>query len=380
MTVDRRVVFFGTYDSGAHPRVLVLAQGLRSRGATVVECNAPLRISTAERVAAVRRPWRLPLLAMRVAQRWWRLLRMVRRMDRAERSATDAVVVGYLGLLDVHLARMLFRRTPIVLDHMTGAAETAADRRLGGGVRQRVLRAVDRAAWSRADIVVVDTDEQLAALPAGVRERGVVCAVGAPDAWMAAGARAHTAEPDGGPLRVVFFGLFTPLQGAPTIGAAAALLTDRPVSFTLIGHGQDEAATRRAAAGAAVRWLPWADPDDLPRLVAEHDVCLGIFGTSPKAHRVVPNKVFQGAAAGCAIITADTGPQRRALAGAALLVPPGDAAALAGALERLATDRDELARLRRQARSAAQERFTAHEVVRPLWQRLGTPGGGNDDA
>ncbi|GGM26466.1 hypothetical protein GCM10007977_029590 [Dactylosporangium sucinum] len=363
-------MFFGTYDSGAHPRVLVLAQGLRSRGAEVVECNAPLRISTAERIAAVRRPWRLPLLAARVARQWWRLLRMVRRMDPAERAATDAVVVGYLGLLDVHLARMLFRRTPIVLDHMTGAAETAADRRLGGGVRQRLLRAADRAAWSRADVVVVDTDEQRVSLPPDVRERGVVCAVGAPDAWFDAAARADA--PGERPLRVVFFGLYTPLQGAPTIGAAAALLADRPVSFTLIGHGQDEEATRRAAAGAAVRWLPWVSPDELPRVVADHDVCLGIFGTTSKAHRVVPNKVFQGAAAGCAIVTADTGPQRRALAGAGLLVPPGDAAALAGALERLAADRDELVRLRQEARSMAQRRFTAHEVVLPLWQRLDT--------
>jgi glycosyltransferase involved in cell wall biosynthesis len=42
--------------------------------------------------------------------------------------------------------------------------------------------------------------------------------------------------------------------------------------------------------------------------------------------------VFQGAAAGCAIVTSDIPPQRRALGDAALLVPPGDPAALAAAL------------------------------------------------
>ena len=51
---------------------------------------------------------------------------------------------------------------------------------------------------------------------------------------------------------------------------------------------------------------------DLPALVAGHDVCLGIFGTGDKALRVVPNKVFQGAAAGCAIVTST----RAAAAGA----------------------------------------------------------------
>ena len=63
---------------------------------------------------------------------------------------------------------------------------------------------------------------------------------------------------------------------------------------------------------------------ELPALVAGHDVCLGIFGSAAKAARVVPNKVFQGAAAGCALVTSDTPPQRRVLDGAAVLVPPGD--------------------------------------------------------
>ena len=54
---------------------------------------------------------------------------------------------------------------------------------------------------------------------------------------------------------------------------------------------------------------------------------------------MVPNKVFQGAAAGCAVVTSDTAPQRRVLGDAAVLVPPGDPAALAEALRSLAADR-----------------------------------------
>ncbi|WP_432826895.1 glycosyltransferase [Dactylosporangium sp. CA-092794] len=363
-----RVVFFGTYDTGTHPRVLVLEQGLRAHGATVLECNAPLGVGTAGRVAAVRRPWRMVPLAARVARRWWSLARAARAVRPGRgRAPVDAVVVGYLGLLDVHLARLLFRRVPIALDHLAGAADTAADRRLGAGMRHRLMAALDRAALHRADIVVVDTDEQRATLPAPVRRRAVVCPVGAPDAWFAAATTEPAAEE---PLRVVFFGLYTPLQGAPVIGAAARLLAGRPVRFTMVGHGQDEEDTRRAAEGAAVRWVPWASADELPGLVAGHDVCLGIFGTGAKAHRVVPNKVFQGAAAGCAIVTGDTVPQRRALGDAALFVPPGDPAALAEGLERLATDRAALDRLRAAARRLAADRFTAARVTLPLWERL----------
>ena len=151
---------------------------------------------------------------------------------------------------------------------------------------------------------------------------------------------------------MVFYGLYTPLQGAPVIGAALSRIAGAPIEVTMIGGGQDKAAAK-AAAGAsdAVRWLDWVPAAELPALVAGHDVCLGIFGTGDKALRVVPNKVFQGAAAGCAIVTSDTAPQRRALGGAAVLVPPGDPDALAAALLRLAGDRGELARLRRGGRA-----------------------------
>ena len=45
-------------------------------------------------------------------------------------------------------------------------------------------------------------------------------------------------------------------------------------------------------------------------MVASHDVCLGIFGDTDKALSVVPTKVYQGAAAGCAVVTSDTAPHR----------------------------------------------------------------------
>ena len=72
--------------------------------------------------------------------------------------------------------------------------------------------------------------------------------------------------------------------------------------------------------------------------MAAHDVGLGIFGTTAKALTVVPTKVFQAAAAGCAVVTSDTAPQRDSLRDAAVFVPPGDAAALASALVALAAD------------------------------------------
>jgi glycosyltransferase involved in cell wall biosynthesis len=363
-----RILVFGTYDTGAHPRVGTIAEGLRASGAEVRECNEPLGLDTAARVAMLAQPWRVPLLVARLARCWLRLALRARRMPRP-----DAVVVGYLGHFDVHLAKLLFRRTPIVLDHLISASTTAADRRIaGGGAKQRLLRAIDAGALRAADVIVVDTDEHLAALPERHRDRAVVVLVGAPEPWFAA---APEAAPDGAaPLRVVFFGLYTPLQGTPVIGTALGKLAGAPVEVTMVGRGQDEAETKALAAGhaetTAVRWVDWVPAAELPALVAAHDVCLGIFGTGEKALRVVPNKVYQGAAAGCAIVTSDTAPQRRVLGDAAVLVPPGDGGALADALVRLATDGAELHRLRTAARELARERFTAARIVEPLLARL----------
>jgi glycosyltransferase involved in cell wall biosynthesis len=218
---------------------------------------------------------------------------------------------------------------------------------------------------------MVDTIENVDLLPARQRRKAVVVAVGAPAEWLQAGAD-RPAPGSGEALRVVFYGLFTPLQGADVIAAAAAQLGDRTdIELTMIGSGQQrDLAHERAAANASVHWVDWVAAADLPGVVRAYDVCLGIFATSAKALRVVPNKVFQGAAAGCAIVTSDTAPQRRALADAAVFVAPGDAGALADALRRLADDRAAVTRLGATARDRAVDSFTATTVVEPLRARL----------
>ena len=413
-----RILGFGTYDRAAHPRVAVLLDGLRARGHQVTERDLPLGLSTAERVAMLRRPWRLPLLAGRLAARWARLAGAARAFRAV--GTPDAVVVGYLGHFDVLLARALWPRRPgapvIVLDHLIFAAGTAVDRGTGEGARTRALRALDRAALAAADVVVLDTEEHLAVLrdvAPDLAGRGVVAPVGATQDWFAArrpptpadaageraaGERAagEPAAAEGGPLRIVFYGLFTPLQGTPAIARALRELERRGVraDVTLIGEGQDAEEVARilgrddgAAGDASVRITrhAWVDAAALPTLVAGHDVCLGILGTTPKALAVVPNKVYQGAAAGCAVVTSDTAPQRRAFGSAAVLVAPGDGDALADALADLAADRQRLAEVRAACANVADERFSPWGVTAALDEVLGAQwarrtGGGNGAA
>ena len=358
----------GTYDSDAHPRVRVLVEGMRALGWRVDEVVEPLRLPTSERVRILEHAAALPRLAAAIGRAWWRLVPRLRRRMRTG-ARPDAVLVGHLGHFDVGLIRALCRPAPVVLDYLVSGTGTAVDRRVGGSIKTRLLAALDRFALGRADVVLVDTDEHLAELPPAVRPWAVVVPVGADERWFAAG-RTTNEERRDGPLSVVFYGLFTPLQGTTTIAEALRLL-DGAVEVTIVGGGQDEAAVDRLLRGVpGVRRLPWVPADELPALVARHDVCLGIFGTTDKALRVVPTKVFQGAAAGCAVVTGDAAPQRRALGDDAVFVPVGDAAALAAALRGLAADDERLARLRRAARTLAEASFMPEQVVRDLDARL----------
>jgi glycosyltransferase involved in cell wall biosynthesis len=378
-----RWLAFGTYDVQAHPRVAVLLEGLADHGHDVDEIVEPLGLSTAQRVALVHRPWRLPVVAARVLSRWLRLVaRSWPRLLGPGGPPYDAVLVGYLGHVDVLLARTLLSaarlrrprrpRPVLVLDHLVSAAGTASDRGLAspGGLKDRLLRGLDSAALRAADVVLVDTAERLPELTDRARDRAVVVPVGATAAWFEAGAAARGPRPDG-PLRVVFVGLFTPLQGTETIARAMALVASQSVEFTLVGRGQDHDAARRIAGDVpGTTWLDWVPGPDLPALVSAHDIGLGIFGTTPKAQRVVPTKVYQAAAAGCAVVTSDTVPQRLSLPQGAVFVAPGDADGLARTLTGLAADRPAVERLRAAARAQAEGSYRASAVVAPLLEHL----------
>ena len=326
-----RIIAFGTYNARKHPRIGILIDGLREHGIDVHEINAPLTLSTAERVQILKKPWKLAGFARTILS-LWRRLRRESRIWVAEHGTPDAVLVGYMGHFDVLLARRLFPHTPIILDHLIFAADTAKDRG-AKGLKVRLLRHLDSWALNAATLVLTDTREHKDMLRAG--DSGMVVPVGAPEEWYAVG---DVKRQHGG---IVFYGLYTPLQGTPIIAEALRILWTRGVTppVTLIGKGQDYPRVREILRDCTnVRFVDWVDPHDLPSLVARHDISLGIFSTTPKGLRVVPNKVYQSLATGCAVVTSDTPPQRRVLGDGVAYVEPGNPEALADALKRLVND------------------------------------------
>jgi glycosyltransferase involved in cell wall biosynthesis len=316
-----RVLYFGTYERD-YPRNAQVISCLRGAGVDVVE----RRVSVWERQ---RHNWSLGIeAAARLGLAEVRLL-----LDR-RREVFDAMIVGYPGHFDLPAAKRVARGRPVIFNPLVSLHETLVeDRRRFApeSAAARVLRRVDRIALRHADLVVADTEQNarhLAGLADLPRERLAVCFVGAEERLFQPGWQPP------GRFHALFVGKLIPLHGLETILAAARLAPEIP--FRIVGNGQLDALLLQRPPN--VEWVEWMDYERLPDEIQRAGCALGVFGTSAKASRVIPNKAFQALACGTPLVTADTPAARELLRDgeSALLVPPGDPEALVAAVRRLA--------------------------------------------
>lgn len=348
-----RALYFGTYER-AYPRNAQVVSSLRAAGVEVVERHVPV--------------WEGREHKFRVGPaRMLRLARAQLRLRRDPGAEFDVVVVGYPGHFDLGAARRVAKGRPVVFNPLVSLEDTlVGDRSVvaAASLRARALRGIDRRAFRGADLVVADTEAHAAYFAARFslpRARLGVCFVGAEDAVFQPGAERRD------PSTILFVGKLIPLHGLDTILRAAALTPE--LRFTVVGSGQLDALLGDLPAN--VRHVPWAPYRDLPALYRSAGCALGIFGTSEKAARVIPNKAFQALATATPLVTADTPAARELLADGrdALLVPPGDSEALADALRRLAGDEALGRRLADGGRAAYLER-ASEPVLGARWRGL----------
>ncbi len=346
-----KALYFGTYDR-ASPRNTQVVSCLRGAGVEVAELH---------REVWERHNWSLGLGQLA------RVLRAERDLAREAENEADVVLVGYPGHFDMPAAKRVARGRPIVFNplvslHDTLVGDRARFRRCSPAAA--VLRTVDTAAFRAADLVVADTEAHAAFFREAFRlapGRVEVVLVGADEPLFRPGW--HPPEP----FRAVFVGKLLPLHGLETILAAARLVPEVP--FTVVGEGQ--LGKLLAGRPTNVEHLGWLPYEELPETYRTAGCALGIFGTGSKAARVIPNKVFQALACACPVVTADTPGAQELLTheADALLVPPGDPEALAGAVHRLATDEPLRQRLGEAGRWTYETR-ASEEILGQRWRSL----------
>jgi glycosyltransferase involved in cell wall biosynthesis len=346
-----KVAYFGTYER-AYPRNAQVISCLRTAGVVVEEAHVAVWDD-------LRNGWSAG------AGRALRLAAAETRLFTARAPQADAYVVGYPGHFDLPAARRAAHGRPVVFNPLVSLADTLVGDRgrfRAGSIAARALERVDRHAFRSANLVVADTDAHARFLRelTGTSEIAV-CFVGAEERLFTPGWQPQE------PFTALFIGKLIPLQGVETILAAASAIPEIP--FRIVGSGQLDPLL--AGRPANVEHVPWMDYEQLPEAVRAAGCALGIFGTTAKAQRVIPNKAFQAVACGAPLITGDTPAARELLVDgeSALLVPPGDASALAGAIRSLATDAALATRIAAGGR-AAYERAASEAVLGERWRGL----------
>lgn len=264
---------------------------------------------------------------------------------------------------------------PLVFDPLISAYDKQVFERqkiAPGCATAKRLLAWERKLFQSADRVIADTPlhADFFAEALGVsRDRLSVVYVGAEEVLFKPGEERKDRQ--SGPLEVLFYGSFIPLHGAEVIAEAARLYDGPPVRWRFIGKGPGRARCESLLRGMDnVAFEDWVAYEELPARIGQADVVLGAFGTTPKAGRVIPNKVYQALACGRPVIT------RRSQAYPAgmgdgtesgvIWVDAGNPADLCAKLSQLVHRPENLVKLSDQAYSTYRKRFSSAVITDQL--------------
>ncbi|PZF57758.1 hypothetical protein DEJ23_06350 [Curtobacterium sp. MCSS17_008] len=231
----------------------------------------------------------------------------------APKNRYDALVLGEFALQYAPILRFVaaLTRSVFIVDWFVGLHETRVvdPGNSPRGVKPALYRAADKFAARFAHVLLTDTFPRAKMLDS-LRSRAdatLVLPVGSPE-WAQPTRQALERRP----LKLLYYGNYVPLHGIDVILAALASCRDagHRLQLTLVGN-----SPRRAAAEFLVeslglqrvcQFLDAVPEPDLAPVIAEHDVVLGIFGTSEKAATVIANKVWQGLSSGRPVVTRES--------------------------------------------------------------------------
>jgi len=351
-----------------------MIRGLRENGVEVIECHAEVWKGIEDKSQVSNWPDRLRLLV-----RWllsypvliWRYLRLPKH---------DVVVVGYMGHLDVLVLWPFakLRGVPIIWDAFLSLYNTVVEDRNLVAPNHPLARFLFAWEWivcRAAGLLILDTQahadyftQQFKVLPHRI---GVVF-VGAETNAFPLRPKATRMKAPNESLTVLFYGQFIPLHGIETIIRAAQQAESEAIQWILIGRGQMELKIRnmlQAHPLPKLEWIPWVPYEELVQWIHRADICLGIFGNSDKAARVIPNKIFQILSSGKPLITRESPAIRELLSPempGVFLLPPAEPTALVYAIRKFAAQHHSLdgETLHRKVANGINPRAIARDLIK----------------
>lgn len=319
-----KVCYIGPFDP-EYPRNRVIIKGLRKNGVEVVECNS----QSVNRIIDY-----FKILTSHLAVK------------------CDVIILGARGMYYGQPLLPFIKRItnkPIVFDAMLTLYErSVSDRKTVSinSINANLLYLLDYNALHGANLVLSDTNAHSSYYSRfydidSKKIRRVL--VGSDDEFFYP--RKNIKEDTC--FKVLFWGGFIPLQGVKYIIKAAKLLENhKDIKFELRGFGQtykEAVELYRCIKAENVILIPnWLPYQALPDYISKADACLGIFGETEKAMRVIPNKAIEALAMRKPLITGDSPAAREILTNMdnSLLVPMADSKMLADAILTLKEDKN----------------------------------------
>lgn len=239
-----------------------------------------------------------------------------------------------------------------------------------GVLRNRLLirlsEALERFLYRRADRVVVNSPGYLEHVRArGAQQvdlvpNGVDVAMFDPEARGSAFRAAHALQGKFVALYAGALGLSNDL--GVVLAAAAGLADDPDIALVLLGDGKERPALEAQARQLGLRnvhFIPAVPKQQMDEALAAADAGIAILKPLEVYKTTYPNKVFDYLAAGRPVVLAIDGVIRQVVeqAGGGVFVPPGDPAAMAQAIRRLARNPDAARRMGRAGRDYVAAHF-----------------------
>ncbi|MCX6786152.1 MAG: glycosyltransferase [Candidatus Komeilibacteria bacterium] len=277
------ICFFGIYKSN-DLRLNFLTREWKNFGINIIECRSGQ--------AGLKKYWELIV-------KYWRL-----------KKDFKIIFIPFPGYQAAVLAGILSRK-PIIFDAFNSIYDSAVcDRRQvkQGSFKAKYYFILNKLACQFADIIILDTREHIKYFietfkikPAKFRQL-----------WAGSDDRIfYPRDEDHAPgnFNVYWHGTFIPLHGIEYILQAAKILANETITFNLVGNGQTFSAMNALKEElnlTKVNFIASNKAEKLADLMNEADLCLGIFGSTPKAARVIPFKVFDALAMAKPVLTGNS--------------------------------------------------------------------------
>ena len=318
----KKICFFGIYDP-EYSRNMVLRRALEENDFQILECNINPRIYHGLR----------------------KYTALLEQFKKIKHERFEYVIVCFPGHSVVWFARILFGKRIIFDAFLSLYDSNVNDRKLYSCYHPRAWYDwfLDWSSCLLAWRVLIDTHQHAMYLSQSffVPHNKIIRFLVSTDETIF---YPRTKSSNIRPYTVHFHGTYIPLQGIRYILDAAHILQEEDIVFKLIGHGQEYSEMKSYAERLDLekaKFMARVPLEELPMYIANSDVCLGIFGSTEKAKRVIPNKVYEYAAMGKAVITADTPAIREVFTHErnVILCTGGDGKAIAKAIFALKSNR-----------------------------------------